>query len=215
MLLSETPLLSQLFHCQHCGRLGHSRLRDGHRVPLQGFIRVADLQSLTYAAEKGCQHRRRGDCGAAGGAASYADSPWLVTGLNAKPFCPGRARNRLNGGPCTCRATSLLKRVLWHAGRAAGSEAHALPAWRCLPYHQGCQEEVCTLPFMLVPLMNASSELICSRCQESSQHLQRRPAHPVWACCPAFAKMNQDHSGMASYCAGLPRSASWPTTGGW
>ena len=52
MLLFEAPLLSQSLHCQNCGCLGHSRLCDGNRGPLQGFIRVADLQSLTYAAEK-------------------------------------------------------------------------------------------------------------------------------------------------------------------
>ena len=52
MLLFKAPCLSRLLHCQNCGRLGHLRLRNGNWGPLQGFIRVADLQSLTYAAEK-------------------------------------------------------------------------------------------------------------------------------------------------------------------
>ena len=95
MLSFETPLLSQLLHCQHCGRLGHSRLRDGNRVLLQGFIRVADLQSLTYAAEKAAS--------IAGGETVeqlevrlHTQTVLCWSQASMQSLCPDRARNRLN-----------------------------------------------------------------------------------------------------------------------
>ena len=64
----------------------HSRLHDGNSFLLQGFIRVADLQSLTYAAEKAAS--------IAGGETVeqlevrrlMQHSPLLVAGLDAMPL---------------------------------------------------------------------------------------------------------------------------------